>query len=337
MDHRLLTTAWARKIGLISYSLYLWHWSVLCLSRWTIGIHWWSLPLQLLAMFCLALASYHWVEQPLRQASWLRSRSRTFQTGITAMLASSAVLLSLNLLAKEISLDRRIANRETTKLKEEQDVFVSDRITNRFIAAKLDHQLTHDDQNRPLRRPRVYVFGDSHAFQYLASLAAAMPERGIANGTTGWRCGYIAAADIEPLTRQWMEGCERYRPAVDRFLRANLGPDDVVLVAHRWLEKKNKPHQQAMLTELARLVASKQSYLVLIDDVPELKVDDPILCVQRPWRPFPFPGCTRSITDLDLDQRPLDLMAEELQREFSNVRYLKLRHFYCEEIGRAHV
>lgn len=34
-------------IGLISYSLYLWHWGILSVSRWTIGISWWSTPILL--------------------------------------------------------------------------------------------------------------------------------------------------------------------------------------------------------------------------------------------------------------------------------------------------
>ncbi|MFK8182224.1 MAG: acyltransferase family protein [Phormidesmis sp.] len=68
--YRLLTLKPALFIGLISYSLYLWHWSVLAISRWTIGIHWWSVPFQLGLMFLLAFLSYRYIESPLRHLRW---------------------------------------------------------------------------------------------------------------------------------------------------------------------------------------------------------------------------------------------------------------------------
>jgi peptidoglycan/LPS O-acetylase OafA/YrhL len=68
-----LTRPWMTGLGRISYSLYLWHWAVLVISRWTIGIHWWSVPLQLGLMLGLAILSYRYVEAPCRHAPWLKA------------------------------------------------------------------------------------------------------------------------------------------------------------------------------------------------------------------------------------------------------------------------
>jgi len=62
----LLTKRPVIWIGLISYSLYLWHWVVLSISRWTVGIHWWSAPFQVALMLLIASASYRWIENPFR-------------------------------------------------------------------------------------------------------------------------------------------------------------------------------------------------------------------------------------------------------------------------------
>jgi len=92
---KLLTCPPVIYIGLISYSLYLWHWSVLSISRWTIGIHWWSIPLQIGLMYLLAVASYRFVETPLRVAEWSPVRWKTIAFGVTALLCAAVVLAGL--------------------------------------------------------------------------------------------------------------------------------------------------------------------------------------------------------------------------------------------------
>lgn len=82
-------------IGLISYSLYLWHWSVLSLSRWTIGIDWWSAPFQLVLIFALAELSYRYVEKPLRHSKWAPSQSMTIGVGATGLAIAGLTLVIL--------------------------------------------------------------------------------------------------------------------------------------------------------------------------------------------------------------------------------------------------
>ena len=51
---RLLSCKLITYIGVLSYSLYLWHWAVIALSHWTIGVYWWSLPFQItIIVLCL--------------------------------------------------------------------------------------------------------------------------------------------------------------------------------------------------------------------------------------------------------------------------------------------
>ena len=82
-------------IGLISYSLYLWHWGVLSLSRWTIGIHWWSVPLQVALMLLLSIASYRYVETPLRRSDWSTVRWKSIMYGLGACVTAVVLLFSL--------------------------------------------------------------------------------------------------------------------------------------------------------------------------------------------------------------------------------------------------
>ncbi|MEI6428139.1 MAG: acyltransferase family protein [Pseudanabaena sp. ELA607] len=93
--YRLFTHPKVVYIGLISYSLYLWHWGILCISRWTIGIHWWSMPFQILIMLLVSIASYRYIETPLRRLDWSPVRWKSIGYGIGASVITSIMLFAL--------------------------------------------------------------------------------------------------------------------------------------------------------------------------------------------------------------------------------------------------
>ena len=133
-------------IGLISYSLYLWHWGILSISRWTIGIHWWSVPFQLALIFGLAVASYQWIETPLRKGSWFGKRWKTFVVGIGVLLT-----LSMNLFVLNKPLKGRL--------------FIGDPYNKWNMKLFRDTKITH----LPTLRT-IYLIGDSHAGHYGAAM-----------------------------------------------------------------------------------------------------------------------------------------------------------------------
>ena len=90
--YHLLTRPAITYLGRLSYSLYLWHWTVLCLSRWTIGIQWWSIPFQILLIFLLAVASYRYVESPLRHLRWAKLRWQAIAKGIGASIVTASLI-----------------------------------------------------------------------------------------------------------------------------------------------------------------------------------------------------------------------------------------------------
>jgi peptidoglycan/LPS O-acetylase OafA/YrhL len=91
--YKILCTNILQWLGKISYSLYLWHWIILVFSRWTIGIHYWTIPLQVGLILATSSLSYHYIENPFRHSSWSSTNLQTLLYGIGSMILGSAIML----------------------------------------------------------------------------------------------------------------------------------------------------------------------------------------------------------------------------------------------------
>ena len=96
-SYKLLTKQKVLYLGAISYSLYLWHWSILSLARWTIGVTaFTTLPL-LLLILGISMLSFKYIETPFRKS-----------VKLPRMVIFSAFALATSVLASTIFAIQRI-------------------------------------------------------------------------------------------------------------------------------------------------------------------------------------------------------------------------------------
>ena len=164
------------KLGLMSSSLYLWHWPVLCLSRWTIGIQPWSVPFQLGLIFVLAKLSDQYVESPLRRANWGQQTQRIFQLSLWMAVGGTMAHAGLGQLPRGSFYlgDLQREDLENTFMPV-KGTAISDKICNWFRGEGPDPRQARTDCTLIGQRWRggakVFVHGDSHTGHLVAWLA----------------------------------------------------------------------------------------------------------------------------------------------------------------------
>ncbi len=325
------------RLGLISYSLYLWHWTVLCLSRWTIGIHVWTAPFQVALMLLLAIASHRWLEGPLRRARWSKLAWRTIAYGGAALLGAAGLMAGMAKAAGFLSLDRRYSpalftdNHDTVEAKPGQDRQAMCSAGNRVTRDLLDRCMGNGTSS--IVKPKVIILGDSHTGHYVNAIVKVLPEMDVRNFNVGWACGVIDKRDIGIHELSGLVNCADYIDLVDGMLAKVVQAGDLLIVGHRWEEKRRFPHQAEALERLALKTAQRRAHLLLLDDVGELKTSNPLFCVRSPWRPFPPASCDRSLASINREQAELDRISKKAIEKNPNGFYLSLRTLYCETTG----
>jgi peptidoglycan/LPS O-acetylase OafA/YrhL len=83
-------------VGLVSYSLYLWHWPLITYGYLAFGDHSAVRVLACALAFGLASATYYFVEKPLRFGAWRSVKPLTIASSMAGMLGLGVVVMSLH-------------------------------------------------------------------------------------------------------------------------------------------------------------------------------------------------------------------------------------------------
>ena len=254
--YRVLAHPLLVKVGLISYSLYLWHWGVLAFSRLSIGISWWTIPFQVLLMAALAIASYRTVESPLRKLRWSPRDGWTIAIGISALIVAAALLLGFRLFSDQMYLG---------KFKGKDFEYVQARMSCELMNIKLDRSQWRSCLDRSGVGPHLFVLGDSHASNLVPSLQAVAPGLGFVDlrYLTNAMPHPFHTADTRSAANFWGQSKE-YRQWIE-----GLNSQDVVVFTRGFSpDPQAQRSLRQQLTLLAAEVPARGATLVLVDDIP---------------------------------------------------------------------
>jgi peptidoglycan/LPS O-acetylase OafA/YrhL len=213
--------------GLISYSLYLWHWPLLAFWKyWTNGQDTVAQRAFLL-LICMpiAIASWRFVETPFRQRSCLRNRSQVFAfaagTTVFLLLASLAIQQTHGLPSRIPPEVRQYAAGATNHAFRHQ-VTLRQAREGEFV------ELGRGNKTQPVQ---LLVWGDSHAMSVMPAFDALCREHGVrgvgaTHSATAPLIGYISDNGYS-LRGESVD----YNDAVASFIRRER-VRDVVLVAN---------------------------------------------------------------------------------------------------------
>jgi hypothetical protein len=254
-------------IGLISYSLYLWHWPLFSFSRYQ-SVK--ALPelhkvLLITVSLVLAVISWRFVETPFRTRQLLPVRSRLFAAAAAAFVVvfgGGLVLLQTQGFASRLTPDTQIFA-DTAKFDQsyvqEMDV---DHVPDRLLRL--------GDTNK-VARPQLLVWGDSHAMAILPAIDAICRELG---GTAVAATHAATPPVVGYFSRNEWGLNERSLPfnaAVLEHVKKEKIPS--VLLVSYWGMHCTDPAFQAALKETAAQLRAAGTTIYLMRDLPHYEYD----------------------------------------------------------------
>jgi peptidoglycan/LPS O-acetylase OafA/YrhL len=308
---RLLSARSVVYVGLISYSLYLWHWPILVFAK-----HYLVRELTLIESTCLVALSFmiaalslRFIEKPFRGKGGLLNTRGLFRTsaaliGVTIFIGlvfdeseglPSRLPANVERIA-QVSQDKPAARKRCEGIK-------PDKVTYDFVCRVNDLEVT----------PSFIVWGDSHAMAMIPTLGEVAKNNDL-NGLNLSSNGCVPFLNVSRPGRDLTGECSKFNDKVLSMLEAHPEIAKIVLIAH-WSAyaegttygsaseqtlylatadhmarslAENQDNYESALTRTLQAIASLGREIVIIGPIPEIGRDVPNVLAKAQWRGQPL-------------------------------------------------
>lgn len=318
-------------IGLISYSLYLWHWPVLAFVRYFYGTVEGARALGAVAvMLFLAVASYRYVEIPARH--WRAGRMKQVLVlyaapSLLLCAAAGAIWWSGGLKAM---IEASQAYQDGLARVEKHTAPAYKFGYNCQLSAhdpqilKASRCVLPVDSNVSASEPSVLLWGDSQAAHYLGVLGQVASAQGFRfRNATHSSCPPIFGGDygIAP----YKVGCDKFRPYMESAILS--GAYRTVAISGAWNIYDGNPNFRSDLERTVSLIAGRGSHVLIIGQAP-IFMGYNRECELRGLRVGGV-SCRRRLAMPDPGDSAVNRYLAALATRVHNVSYLDIRSIVC--------
>jgi peptidoglycan/LPS O-acetylase OafA/YrhL len=308
------------KIGDWSYSIYLWHWPlrVFAVYLWPEAPH--AAVLAVALSFLPAVASYRWVEQPIRRLPPLPPR-RTFALVGSVVCPSLLLAASLGIAAGHYWYPRYVSG--AVPIAHQGDTGWDDfgallpklyyPCTDqaiRDIEWKWQGKYPRCFQSKPGSRIDVALVGDSHAEHLFLGFAEALPNKNVVYYTE------------DGLPVRSASGMHRIIDDV-----ASDPAIKTVVVSASWYERGVAGDE---LVNTLRAFRSKGKAVFVTDDVPNFDFDA-VACKYRRAPILPFTVCSEDRKLIDAKYAAYYPKLKAAVDKVPGVQLLNTTHYFCDK------
>lgn len=242
-------------IGKTSYSLYLWHWPIITLFLWTVGLDSiLNMVIALIIIFCLSSLSYFFIETPIKKIK-IKNR-KILSIGLGTLVLASAAIFNIN---QNKSLSEKFTLRKYPNDSKSYLAYLGDnwkdpnlslmegypQITsgNCMSPAGIQYSLSKIKLDLCVTQPissqtqTIFLIGDSHAFHLFPMFKEIIKKNPQIGLLTTWKWNCIISDSLDLGSKQNRGYCKEFATGEISKAIKLLKAGDIVVIS-TWLNSQ---------------------------------------------------------------------------------------------------